>query len=123
MWTKLSIIILDVSAKMRYISRNAAKAESFNTEKGSKMTKTSFTTLTVTQVEFLEQYLRGTGKSLSEAQAKATYGIQNLRARMTDLRHAGLIVRRAKNTEGRAKYSVSARDAFGSRSKVFTSAQ
>lgn len=84
------------------------------------MTKTSFTTLTTTQVEFLESYLRGTGKSLSEAQAKATYGIQNLRARMTDFRHAGLTVRRAKNTEGRAKYSVSARDKAGSRAKLFS---
>jgi hypothetical protein len=107
---------------MRYITLNAAKAESLHQEKGFKMTKTSFTTLTVTQVEFLEQFLRGTGKSLSEAQAKATYGIQNLRARMTDLRQAGLVVRREKNTEGRAKYSVSARDVYGSRAKYFTAA-
>lgn len=86
------------------------------------MTKTSFTTLTVPQNQFLETYLRGTGKSMTEAQAKATYGIKNLRARMTDLRHAGLVVRVEPNTEGKAKYSVSARDIHGSRSKVFASA-
>jgi hypothetical protein len=75
----------------------------------------SFTTLTVTQNEFLEQYLRGTGRSLSAAQARATYGIKNLRARMSDLRSAGLRVNRAKNTEGRGAYSISARDVTGSR--------
>jgi len=79
----------------------------------------AFTTITSTQVEFLEDYLRGTGRTLSEAQARALFGIGNLRARMTDLRHAGLRVRREKNTEGRAKYAVSARDADGSRAKIF----
>lgn len=75
----------------------------------------SFTTLKVTQNEFLEQYLRGTGRSLSSAQAKATYGIKNLRARMSELRGVGLRVNRAKNTEGRSAYSISARDVTGSR--------
>ena len=79
----------------------------------------AFTTITSTQVEFLEDYLRGTGRTLSEAQARALFGIENLRARMTDLRHAGLRVRREKNTEGRAKYAISARDAEGSRAKIF----
>ena len=67
----------------------------------------AFTQISTSQVEFLEDYLRGTGRTLSEAQARALYGIENLRARMTDLRHAGLKVRRAKNTEGRAKYAIS----------------
>lgn len=75
----------------------------------------SFTTLTVTQNEFLEQYLRGTGRSLSSAQAAATYGIKNLRARMSEMRSAGLRVRRQRNTEGRSAYSISARDVTGSR--------
>ena len=79
----------------------------------------AFTTITSTQVEFLEDYLRGTGRSLTEAQARALFGIENLRARMTDLRHAGLRVRREKNSEGRAKYAVSARDETGSRAKIF----
>jgi len=79
----------------------------------------AFTHLTVPQVEFLEDHLRGTGRTLTEAQARATYGIQNLRARISDLRDAGLKVRVEKNTEGRAKYAVSARDITGSRAKVF----
>lgn len=79
----------------------------------------AFTNLTVPQVEFLEDYLRGTGRTLTEAQARATYGIQNLRARITDLRAAGLRIRTEKTTEGRAKYLVSARDVTGSRAKIF----
>ena len=79
----------------------------------------AFTNITSTQVEFLEDYLRGTGRTLSERQARSLYGIENLRARMTDLRHAGLRVRREKNSEGRARYAISARDAEGSRSKIF----
>ena len=78
-----------------------------------------FTTLTIPQVTFLEGHLRGTGRQISEAQAKATYGIKNLRARMSDLRAAGLKVRRDTNTEGRATYAISARDVNGSRAQVF----
>ncbi len=79
----------------------------------------SFTKLTTTQVSFLEEHLRGTGRALSGAQAAATYGIMNLRARMSDLRKVGLRVRRTKNTEGRSAYSVSRRDLNGSQAKVF----
>lgn len=79
----------------------------------------SFTTLTVTQNEFLESHLRGTGRVMSAAQAKATYGIMNLRARMSELRSEGLRVKRVKNTEGRTAYRVSARDTDGSRSNIF----
>lgn len=78
-----------------------------------------FAPIKSTQVVFLENYLRGSNRTLSEAQANALYGIQNLRARITDLRQAGLIVRRAKNTEGRAKYAVSARNTDGSKARVF----
>lgn len=78
-----------------------------------------FTTLTVPQKTFLEEFLRGTGRTMTEAQAKATYGIQNLRARVSELRDAGMIVRTDKTSEGRAKYAVSARDVFGSRAKIF----
>ena len=79
----------------------------------------SFTTLTVPQVTFLEGHLRGTGRQMSEAQARATYGIMNLRARMSDLRAAGLKIRVHKNTEGKAAYAISARDVNGSRAQVF----
>jgi len=83
------------------------------------MAKKPFTTLTVSQNEFLETYLRGTGKTLSEAQAVATYGIKNLRARMSEFRSEGLRVKTQKNTEGRTAYRVSARDVTGSRAYTF----
>jgi len=79
----------------------------------------SFITLKKTQKEFLEEHLRGTGNSLSSRQAAATYGIMNLRARMTEFRHAGLRVRKVKNTEGRAQYLVSSRDVKGERKQIF----
>lgn len=79
----------------------------------------SFTTLTTTQNQFLESYLRGTNRRLTAAQAQATYGIKNLRARVTDLRKAGLRVYTEVNASGRTAYSVSARDYNGSRAKVF----
>jgi hypothetical protein len=79
----------------------------------------SFVTLKTTQNEFLEQHLRGTGRAMSAAQARATYGIQNIRARMTELRQAGLKVNRAKNSEGRAAYTISARDVNGSRAAIY----
>ena len=79
----------------------------------------SFTTLTVSQNEFLESFLRGTGRTMSAAQAEATYGIKNLRARMSEFRSEGLRVKTEKNTEGRTAYRVSARDNTGSRGYVF----
>lgn len=79
----------------------------------------SFTTLSTTQNQFLETYLRGTGRALSAAQADALYGIRNIRARMTEFRQAGLKVTRQKNTEGRSAYRVSSRDISGSRATVF----
>lgn len=79
----------------------------------------SFTSLTQPQIQFLEQFLRGTGRELSAAQAEATYGIRNLRARMSEMRSAGLRVRSTVNTMGRTAYSVSARDVTGSRATRF----
>jgi RNA-splicing ligase RtcB len=79
----------------------------------------SFTNLSMTQNEFLESYLRGTGRALSGAQAVSTYGIKNIRARMTEMRHAGLKVKRVRNTEGRSAYSISARNIEGSRAAIF----
>ena len=90
---------------------------SIKTKRGQHMK--SFTKLTVTQNEFLENYLRGTGRTISQAQAEATYGIRNLRARMSEFRSEGLKVKTEKNTEGRTAYRVSARDVSGSRGYVF----
>ncbi len=73
-----------------------------------------------TQNQKLEAFLRGTGRTLTAAEAQARFGIQNLRARMSELRGAGLTVRKdiAVST-GLTKYAVSARDVVGSRAKVF----
>jgi hypothetical protein len=79
----------------------------------------SFTTIKSNQTAFLETYLRGTGKTITSADAKARFGIKNLSARMSELRDAGLVVRVDTATTGKARYAVSARDMFGSRAKVF----
>ncbi|MCX7593136.1 MAG: helix-turn-helix domain-containing protein [Fischerella sp.] len=80
--------------------------------------KMAFTTLTKTQNAFLEEYLRGTGRTLTAAQAEALFGIRNIRARMTELRQAGLKVSRVPTTVGRSAYKVSARDVHGSRARA-----
>jgi len=79
----------------------------------------AFTNIKTSQKVFLENYLRGTGKSLTAADAKARFGIEQLPARMSEFRDAGLVVRVTKATTGKAKYAVSARDVRGSRAKVF----
>jgi hypothetical protein len=71
------------------------------------------------QVAFLEKYLRGTGKTLTAAQAAANYGIKNLPARMSEFRKCGLNVKTTVNTTGKTAYTVTARDVKGSRARVF----
>ncbi len=78
----------------------------------------SFTKLTVTQNQFLQGHLRGTGIELTAAQAKATYGIKNLRARVSELRAAGLNVYSRKNYRGAAAYRMVSRDMHGSRAML-----
>ena len=80
----------------------------------------SFTTLTTDQKTFLETYLRGTGKTLTAADANARFGIKNLPARMSELRAAGLNVKTDLATTGKTRYAVTARDMSGSRAKMFT---
>ena len=79
----------------------------------------SFTTIKSDQKTFLESYLRGTGKTLTAADARARFGIQNLPARMSELRAAGLNVKTDVATTGKTRYAVTARDVNGSRAKVF----
>jgi hypothetical protein len=81
----------------------------------------SFTTIKSDQKTFLESYLRGTGKTLTAADARARFGIQNLPARMSELRAAGLNVKTDVATTGKTRYAVTARDVNGSRAKVFAS--
>lgn len=71
------------------------------------------------QKAFLENYLRGTGKTLSAVQARANYGIQQLPARISELRAAGMVVKTVTNTSGNTAYKIVARDVSGSRSKIF----
>ena len=79
----------------------------------------SFTKLKTSQAEFLEAHLRGTGRTMSAAQARATYGIERLTARMTEFRHAGLQVRKTKNSSGKTAYAISRRDVCGDQYKKF----
>ena len=72
------------------------------------------------QVAYLETYLRGTNKTLSQAQAKANYGILNLSARMSEFRKCGLNVKTDVNTAGNTVYAVTARDTKGSRARIFS---
>lgn len=74
----------------------------------------AFTKLTTTQLVFLHNYLRGTGRTLTERQARSLFGIKNLRARVSELRQAGLRVRVSKNLSGNTQYSISRRDVWGS---------
>jgi hypothetical protein len=71
------------------------------------------------QASFLEKHLRGTGRTISVAQAKANYGIEKLTARISELRAAGLQVKTITNTSGNTAYRISARDLNGSRAMMF----
>ena len=62
-----------------------------------------------TQNELLVSYLRGTGRTISAPQARALFGVKNLRARMSDLRQDSYKVRTGYNTEGNTTYAVSRR--------------
>lgn len=80
----------------------------------------SFTKIKTTQNQFVESYLRGTDRSLTSRQAKALFGIKNLRARISEMRQIGLNVRTDRTQEGLTKYMISARDMSGSRAKIFS---
>ena len=79
----------------------------------------AFTTIKTNQKSFLETYLRGTGKTLTAADAKARFDIQQLPARMSELKAAGLVVKTDFATTGKTRYSVVARDVNGSRARMF----
>ena len=79
----------------------------------------AFTTLSTTQNKFLETYLRGTTRTLTSAQAESLYGIQNLSARISELRDLGLNVQTIPTkTTTRAAYRMSRRDVFGGQFKM-----
>lgn len=80
----------------------------------------SFVTLKEPQNVFLEKYLRGTGKTITQADARARFGINNLSARMTEMRQAGLRVNVDTSDKGVTRYSICGRDVTGSRARVFS---
>ncbi|VVC06113.1 Helix-turn-helix domain protein [uncultured archaeon] len=69
----------------------------------------------ISQNVLLHDYLRGHRNSLTVEEARDRFGIQNLRARMSELRDMGLIVHTEKTKTGANRYSISSRDAWGSR--------
>jgi len=79
----------------------------------------SFTQIKTTQNKFLETYLRGTDQTLTAAQASAKFGIENLSARVSELRDLGLNVQTIPTkTTGCVAYRMSRRDVSGSQAKV-----
>ena len=78
-------------------------------------------TLLTTQNAILHDKLRGTGRKITAAEARRRYGIKNIRARMTELRYAGLRVNTEKTKSGKTAYSISARDVNGSSKSLTTS--
>ena len=56
---------------------------------------------------------------MTAADAKARFGIQQLPARMSELKAAGLNVKTSIATTGKTRYGITARDVNGSRAKVF----
>lgn len=67
----------------------------------------ALTKITTTQTQFLETYLKAKpGRRLSADQARAMFGVKNLRARIAELRKAGNTVQTATNKAGKTTYSI-----------------
>jgi hypothetical protein len=72
-----------------------------------------------TQLQFLQNYLRGTNITITAREAKERFGIAKLHARLYEIKMAGLRIR-SKSTGNNKElaYKVSARDLTGSRAKL-----
>ena len=67
----------------------------------------ALTKITTTQTKFLETFLKAKpGRRLSADQAKAMFGVKNLRARMSEIRKAGNTVTTDTNKAGKTTYSI-----------------
>lgn len=78
----------------------------------------SFTNLKTSQNQFLETYLRGTNRTLTAPQAESLFNIQNLRARVYELRSAGLRVTLVPTkTTRHSAYKISRRTVCGSQAR------
>lgn len=73
----------------------------------------------VSQKAWLEDYLRGTAKTITVNQARKLFGIQSLPARISEMRSAGLRVNVTQSKKGTTRYSILARDVNGSRARKF----
>lgn len=73
--------------------------------------------LKVPQKTFLYNHLRGTGRFITPTEAKKKFGIQQLPARISELRALGLVVR-TKKVKDETAYAISARDFTGSRARI-----
>jgi hypothetical protein len=72
-----------------------------------------------TQNSFLHDFLRGTSRSLTAREANSLFGIKNLYARLSELKQAGLRVRKnLKTLDGRNKYCISRDDIYGSKASL-----
>ena len=67
-----------------------------------------------TQKSILEKMLRGTGTGITHKQAK-TLGINNLRARLHEMKQDGLIIRTVHESTGENMYYISRADVNNSR--------
>jgi hypothetical protein len=69
----------------------------------------AFVKTSKTQNETLVSFLRGKNRGLTAPQARALFGIGNLRARMSELRQEGYRVRTSQNKSGKTVYFISRR--------------
>jgi hypothetical protein len=60
----------------------------------------------MTQNEQIVKYLSVPTRTLTEAQARSRFGVQNLRARISELRSDGTRIVTTTNSKGRAAYSL-----------------
>jgi hypothetical protein len=74
----------------------------------------AFVKTSMTQNQTLVTFLRGKNRGLTAPQARALFGIGNLRARMSELRQEGYRIRTAQNKSGRTVYFISRRMAWQS---------
>jgi hypothetical protein len=61
--------------------------------------------MTMTQLSKIEAFLRS-GKLLSPDMAKNMFGVENLRARIAELRGSGVCIFTQKNTRGKTAYCI-----------------
>jgi len=69
------------------------------------------------QRQFLVDYLRGSGRTLTPTEANKKFKIQKLGSRMSELRSVGLQITKQK-MHNETSYGIGALDKYGSRKKL-----